>query len=490
MKAAYSLRRRLSLGLLAGLLASGTLVGGGLYLYLAHVLTAAFDRTLLEQGRLLAARVDQEVTPAGPGPLEFEYAQGSRPEYAADAPPGSRVYFELIAPDGSVLARSDSLRGGAEALPARPVAVPPPGEVRYVLADVELPSDTDGRALTLRFRPDAEGRDDQGRTVITPDAPAGVATLVLAASREPLDRMLAGVLLGLTGGGVALALVAAAVAWLTLRRAMRPLDRWAAAVSQIDPALPDGPPVGRDAPRELRPVADKLDDLLRRVAETLARERRFTDDAAHELRTPLAEMRAAAEVALRRPALESASRQTFEDVAASAVHMGRLVEALLSLRRAGRCAANTEAADVAEVVRQAAGRASAGNGREWILDVPPCLCREVDAALLAAAVENLLGNAAAHAAGAGEVRVTLVGEPGQIVLCVSNPAEGLTPLFAERACEPFWRADAARGDEGHFGLGLTLVDECRRRAGGELEFAVEGARLHARLRWPAADVEN
>ena len=494
MNAGYSLRRRLSLGLLAGLLAAGALVGGGLYLYLSHVLAAAFDRTLLEQGRLLAARVEQDVTADGPGPLDFEYAESGRSQYAAGAASRRRGYFELRDAGGGVLARSGSLRDGAIALAALPVPEPPPGADRYAFTNLELPGDVDGRAVTLRFRPDAEGRDVQGRTVTTPDAPAGVVTLVLATSRAPLDRTLSSVMLGLAGGGVVLACAGAAVIGGVMRRAMRPLDRWAAAITQLDPAAPDGGQPDatalRHAPLELRPVADKLGELLRRVADAMARERRFTDDAAHELRTPLAEIRAAAEVGLLRGTTDAATRRTLQDVAASAVQMTRLVDALLSLRRAGRRATGGECVDVVAVVRQAVARLSAGSHRCWTVRSPDALCRATDPTLLATAVENLLSNAAAHAAGDGKIDVALCGEAAGVVFVVSNPCDGISPEFAERGCEPFWRPDAARRDDGHFGLGLTLVAECCRRVGGGVSFEVADGRLHARLRWPAAEAAD
>ena len=187
---------------------------------------------------------------------------------------------------------------------------------------------------------------------------------------------------------------------------------------------------------------------------------------------------------MRRAGNDAATRRTLEDVAASASDMARLVDALLWLRRAGEGAAD-ETFDAAALVRGVAGRAACDAGRPWNLDVPARLTCTTQRTLLTSAAENLLSNAAAHACGAGEVRVALFGDAAALVLEVSNPTANLPPTFAARACEPFWRADAARGDGDHFGLGLTLVDECCRRVGGDVSFVVAGNRLTARLRWPA-----
>ena len=489
----YSLRRRLSLGLLAGLLVTGLLVAAGLYAYLDRLLTAAFDAALVEQARVLAAMADQEATPAGLGPLQFELDERSRPEFLTGADPATRGYYDLRDADGLVFARSGSLRDvpAAAAPTAAALPAPPPGEVRSSVRDAALPGGVEGRVVTLRFWPAVEGPDgadmDAESAAALPGgaARAKVMTLVLGVSRRPLDRTLVRVFLGLLGGGLVLAGAGVATVALTLRRALRPLNAWATAVAKINPASAQTF-IAATTPRELRPVADKLDDLLRRVGDALARERRFTNDAAHELRTPLAELRAAAEVALMRPSLDAGAEQTLRDVAASASHMARLLDALLALRRTDARPTSAEAVDAAALVRRVADR-HRRDGRAWQVDVPPTLCLQTDAALLTTAVENLLNNAAAHAAGDGEVRVSLTAAAeGPLLLRVSNPAAALDDGVIEHACEPFWRADAARGDGDHFGLGLTLVQECCRRVGGAVAFAAADGRLEARLRWPVS----
>ena len=142
-----------------------------------------------------------------------------------------------------------------------------------------------GRAIGIKFRPRFDRRDDEARK-----DPLD-AVVVVAGQRGQLDAMLQRVRFMLFGGGVGLLLVTSLAVPFVLRPGLRPVERVADRARTIDSkTLGERFPV-EDMPRELRHICERLNDLLARLEASFERERRFSGDLAHELLTPLAEMR-------------------------------------------------------------------------------------------------------------------------------------------------------------------------------------------------------
>jgi signal transduction histidine kinase len=226
----------------------------------------------------------------------------------------------------------------------------------------------------------------------------------------------------------------------------------------------------------------------------MERERRFAADAAHELRSPLAEMRATVEVALRRPREAGEYRDALEAVASGLVRLQNLVVGLLQLTR-GAGGATGRPVDLAAVLRHAAGGSQAVRSRArpgdfsadgvWVLGDPE---------LLAAAVGNVLDNAARYApAEAPTIAVETDGAGGTVRVVISDRGPGVPAADRERIFEPLTRLDAARtvaGVEG-FGLGLAVARATARAFGGDLlcrarSDGAEGAEFVFSLRRAAA----
>jgi signal transduction histidine kinase len=419
------------------------------------------DETLLARARSMGALVIDEA----PDPEEDDEG-GLVLEYKG---PLSEVSLGLtllaITLEGEVIERS----------PDWPLAMALPDEDLQVgdagLRDVELP---DGRAARLAWvvvQPFAEvdipadeideaadGEGERGEDEILVPTDHEVAMLVVS-SRVPLVRAQRAVLLAVLGGVV----LAAAGAWLAARlaigRGLEPLTSLAGALRdvQTDELQPLDEP--RQQPEELSPIVGSLNDLLTRMAAAMARERRFTDAAAHELRTPLAELRAACDVATKFPDRERQAR-CVSDASAIADEMTALIEALLSATRGSTSADERIDVPIGSLVSELIEPHRAVLRER---DVSLHMTAESDASWVASRgavrmiVRNLVGNAVAYTPSRGRITIDVSGGPGTARLAIRNRPVHLETADVERIFEPFWRADASRSDREHRGLGLSIV---------------------------------
>ncbi|MDE1957481.1 MAG: sensor histidine kinase [Xanthomonadaceae bacterium] len=284
--------------------------------------------------------------------------------------------------------------------------------------------------------------------------------------------------------GVVLAsMLGALLAVASVRRGLRPLDAFSAAVARLDPErLPDTLPAP-GLPLELVPLRRALDAALARVAAALQRERRFSRDVAHELRTPLAEIRIAAELAEREAA--PPARAAFAAVLQSAERLQRTIDSLLALTRyeAGLAQPEPEPLDLAVLLAQRVALAArlgaargvrfdaARPGERWVLSDP---------ALLERILDNLLQNAAAYASPHSAVQLDF-GDPAAPLLQIRNAAPDLVAADLVHLGERFWRKSPARESDAHGGLGLALARTLAGVLGLQLRFRLDAGALVAEL---------
>jgi signal transduction histidine kinase len=259
--------------------------------------------------------------------------------------------------------------------------------------------------------------------------------------------------------------------WIAVRRGLRPLRTLSDRIAARGPD--DLSPLGV-APRhaELQPLAGALDRLLDQLRHRLARERGFVQDAAHELRTPLAVMSAQAHVLVMATDLgerEQAGSRMLHAMA-RASHM---IEQLLDMANIddGKPAASSDI-DVAELVRtELALLAPAALARhiDLVLDAPDTLRGRLDLHAFQAVLHNLVNNAIAYIPQHGRVHVSLRRDGAALVLAVADDGPGI-PL-QERALvfERFYRG--AGHDTPGAGLGLAIVREAAARLGGGVSLA-------------------
>lgn len=266
----------------------------------------------------------------------------------------------------------------------------------------------------------------------------------------------------LAGAFVSLAAAVAAwlATWATTGRALRPLDQLAQQAEEIHEPT-DAAPFDTTGPAELAPIAERLNDLLSRLSDAARRERRFTADAAHELRTPIAELRTLTDVALAFPEdparLESVVRTANE----LSIRLTSLVDALLGLTRRDTIMNDLRPApvDLPALLHQLTETLQpeiAGAGLTLHYRGPEAHVVATDIALVTSILRNLVGNAVAYAPQGSTITLNYSGGSDGFRLDITNPAPDLTQDDLAQLFQPFWRKRGGQSDRAHSGLGLTL----------------------------------
>lgn len=240
--------------------------------------------------------------------------------------------------------------------------------------------------------------------------------------------------------------------WLSIRSALRPLDEVARDIATRDPTrLEILTP--QEAPNEIRPLVEAINQLFGRVERTMASEKRFTADAAHELRTPLAALATQAQVAQR--ARNAEERQhAIEQLITGSRRLSRLVDQLLTLARLDpdeqRASGNVDLAALAEQVCADHGGLAMDRGITLELDASHANVAG-DADLLRILLRNIVDNAIRYTPAGGRVLVTT----DKRTLTVSDTGPGIPADQRQRVFDRFQRL-AGQDKEGS-GLGLSIV---------------------------------
>lgn len=445
-----SIRLQLTTGLLASLFLLVAAGGAVLFGVIHKTLKREFDSALLSKSRSLASLMMLEAR----GTIEFEFSEEMMPSFKPGADP---EYFEVRNENGETLARSSSLGAGHLPIPDAPYS------------NMELPSGYKGRVVNFHFSPQFDPEDWKTSASAMMKLKIPRFQMIVAQSREPLNRLLGEIIFAIVLLGLVLPLaIAVCVHWI-VRRGLRPLDRVAAEAAAVDTGnlrhrFPES-----EMPRELQPICHRLNDLLERIELAFSgiqaayqRERRFNNDVAHELRTPIAELHSLSEIALLYPANQDIGRKALSETLAISRQMERLVSALLSLARceAGIETTHLEPVDLLAALGQAwhshQERAAARKvGVRWQL--PDNLIVETDRTMLLSVLGNLIANAVEYSPAGGEIRVQVREDSGKIQLVIENPNDTLAAEDLPRIFDPFWRKDDARTGGEHSGLGLALV---------------------------------
>jgi signal transduction histidine kinase len=421
---------------------AAALLAGGLALYL--LMTAALDRSLdAAAGRAATEVADLARTGRLPDPL----------------PAGQAAVVQVLDQQNRVLA--------ASAAADRLTAVVTVAERRTALAGQAVVVPGHRAALAGRLRVSA----------LAVTGPGGRPLVVVAAlptADSDTSRLVLRTLL-LVAFPLVLA-VLAAVAWRIIGAVLRPVEDLRVGAERIGAraqraqgfvtAVPERLAVP-DTRDEIAALARTLNDMLDALDRSRARQRSFVADAAHELRSPLANLRTQLEVAQR---LGEAGPLTVR-LAGEVDRLSVLVEDLLTLARATDAAPpEAEEVDLAEVVTDTVQRY---RGARVLVEAdrgqtgPPASARLARTDLVRA-LANLVDNAVRHAA--TRVGVAVVAVAGAVEIRVADDGRGIEPADRERVFERFARLDEARArDSGGSGLGLAIAQALVRRNGGHIE---------------------
>ncbi len=268
------------------------------------------------------------------------------------------------------------------------------------------------------------------------------------------------------------------VGYQIARQGIRPVEEMAATARRISSTHLGERILAEGYPFELASLAGTFNEMLDRLEDSFDRISRFSADIAHDLRTPVNNIRGEAEVALARARNIDEYRDALESSLEEAVRLSDLIGNLLFLARAESPLAHVrrERVDVAELLDgvQEYYEASAADGGISLStrfgDEP--VIAELDRTLIQRAVGNLISNAVAHTQSGGSVVIAASSESAVVRIEVTDTGIGIPPEALPRVFDRFFRVDPSRSQvSGGTGLGLAIVQGIMLLHGGKVEIA-------------------
>jgi signal transduction histidine kinase len=236
-----------------------------------------------------------------------------------------------------------------------------------------------------------------------------------------------------------------------------------------------------DGSDELGRLCASFDRMLDRLQAAFARERRFVADASHELRAPLAVLRAETELALRRERNTEEYRAAFESILHEAMRLEELVDEMLAAARSEVESGERERIDAAELARRVGDRvrpAADLRGIDVRVETNGPAVARANSGTIERAMLAIVHNAIGFAGDNGVVRLAVWSDDAQVRIEIADDGSGFTPEALQHATERFWRGDGARS-RGGTGLGLAIARTMVEANGGDLQLAnaVDGGAL-------------
>lgn len=470
-----SIRQFLTAWLLAGFALLWVAAGVGIYLSARAGLVKAIDAELAMDAAVIRhamrGREPEDAANRPDGRAFSRVLEGRAPAYQR---PGSGAYYQAWTGDGRLLERSPGLADRSLAFPDQVTADP-----LFRTARIEGLGNV--RMMSCRMIPASKGRGKGAKGAKVRAATNDGTVIVIARDIASIDQALS----TLSGGIFIVGLLAAAGAVLLVRtalhRGLKPLRDLGAQTGTIDAGSLDTRFNATGAPAELRPICERLNDLMTRLQSSFDRERRFSSDLAHEMRTPVAELKAIAAVALKWPG--SAAENTHRETLEIARQLERMIENLLALARweSGEVPVRDEIVALSPIIREcweSHSDLAAKRSLRITLDLDPGTALRADADMLRHTLGNLMANAAEYTPEGGEIRVSVLPDG----LDIANTAPDVTEGDLEHLFERCWRGDPARAGTRHAGLGLSIARSCSDAMGFQLTASREGDLLHFTLR--------
>lgn len=428
---ARSLRRQLLIWLLVLLIPLLVIGGVNSYFRANHFSNLAYDRSLFRAALALA---DQVFVIRGKVMIDLPQETLDLLEYDKD----DWIYYRVTDPQGEIVT-------GEPDLPPPTILPAPGGHVYY---DAKL-SDKLVRVVAFSLP-------------LTGTSAKGSALVQVAETKSKRDALANEIIAAMMLPQLLIVLLAGALVHYGVRRGLAPLDQLQHAVEQRSHRDLSAVPF-ENAPREVQPLLRAMNDLLLRLRESIARQQRFTADASHQLRTPLAGLQTQAEMALREND-PSQVHQALERILASTVRISHLVSQLLALARvepgSGR-EMHQQVLDIVQLARETTA--------EW---VSAALAKRIDLGfetahsslqifgnplMLHEMLSNLLDNAIRYTPPQGKITVSIIGQGQKALLSVEDSGPGIPPEERDWIFERFHRLPDS-GSEG-CGLGLAIVRE-------------------------------
>lgn len=396
-----------------------------------------FDADLAARAELLAAAIQEDDD-------ELRLRQSGEPELVLG---------------GEVALLFDPLGMLVEASTAHPALTSAAAPLAALRASPDATVVIDGERVRLRAHPLFDGPRRRG-------------TLVLGRSLAPVDdaeRQLLAALMILVPLAVALA---AGAGYFLADRALRPVERLRRAAEEYGAHdLTRRLASDTHARDELGRLARTLDGMLERIALSVEQQRRFTADASHELRTPIATILAETSLTLERARDAAGYRRVVERVQSEAERMARIVEGLLFIARsdAGSLVRGAEVVQLAALLERVAERSGPTAAERGVAirvqsDAPVAV--RGDGVALERVFDNLLENALRYSPSGETIDIVLARADGHALVSVRDRGPGIPPADRELVFERFRRGRSESG--GGSGLGLSIARSVVEAHGGRI----------------------
>jgi two-component system heavy metal sensor histidine kinase CusS len=289
-------------------------------------------------------------------------------------------------------------------------------------------------------------------------------------------------------------LLSALAGYVIARRGIRPVEEIAATVRRVRSSTLNQRIETAGLPSELSLLASTFNETLDSLEDAFARLARFSSDIAHELRTPINNMRGEIEVALTKTRSLEEYHEVLESSLEECLRLSRMIDSLLFLARAEHpeTQIRRESVDVVSelsAVREFYEAAASDAGISLDLAASPCLTAALDRTLFQRAVGNLIENSLAHTRSGGHICLECSRNNGMLLVSVIDDGCGIPGEHLSRVFNRFHRVDAARSqDDGGTGLGLAIVKGVAKLHGGDAQIeSALGQGTRVTLRFPAAE---
>ncbi|MDQ0569750.1 two-component system sensor histidine kinase TctE [Variovorax paradoxus] len=451
MKKALSLRARLLFGILAPVALFIVINSVSLYRQSLAAATTAYDRTLLASAKTIGEQLDVEGYDEG-ARLRAIVPYSALEAFEADN--RSRLFYRVSALDGEMVS------GFAE-LPFWRGRIPDRGAYSALVDfyDARFRDQPVRVAVLLQPVASAKGR--------------GMAVVQVAETLELRETLVRKLLVDMLWRQLLLMGVIALVTVFVVQRATRPVRELGEAIEKR--AADDLSPIDApDAPRELRPLVDATTEVMGRLQRLLDHQKRFVRDSAHQLRTPLAVLKAQVQSARRG---DVAPDQALSEISQTVERATTLANQMLSLAKVEQLRQQPESVplELGEVVRQIALDLSpliADKALDFELAMDQPVTVRAHQWMLQELTRNLLHNAIKHSPHGGALSVMVQRTAEEAVLTVRDEGPGISAELRQRLFAPFSAGDTGSGS----GLGLAICREIVLALGGRIDLDNRGVR--------------
>jgi two-component system heavy metal sensor histidine kinase CusS len=382
-------------------------------------------------------------------------------ESESTARPYMRVLTRVLGADGRVIVETK----GMSAELALSVFPAPSARVGQVGEGVEVRS-AGGRTFRLLSARAVAGPPKQENCLVQAALDTTYEENLVAEYRQRLWLVLG-------AGLVACALIGYGIA----RHGIRPVQEISASMRRIRSETLNQRIASAGLPAELSALAATFNEMLDRLEEAFARLSRFSSDIAHELRTPINNLRGEVEVALSRARTPEEYREALGSSLEECLRLSRMIDNLLFLARAENpqtkiCREPVDVARELGAVREFYDAAAGEAGVKLDLNAPDAIRADLDRTLFQQSIGNLIENALAHTPRGGVIQLSAAEHDGNVLVSVSDSGCGIPEEDLPRVCERFYRADRARSKHtGGVGLGLAIVKSIAALHGGDIRIA-------------------